>query len=167
MMKFLLSITFLLPFFSLAQEVAPLFFIERNKNKNQVHYQLLVDGHCHFSGKKPVDSYWKDLEIGPDAQSGMSAVDYLGYGINGQNIEGEWVHFTLQAVKDRVFRARALKKNKLCMGEAWTTINGQKAILKKVYIHATEGLLLPTVNSIRLEGQNDSGRPIQEEIIVK
>lgn len=163
-MKILTLTISLLSFSTLAAEPLKLFYIQRSKNKNEVHYELLVGDNCTAKEKNPVHGYWQDLEKGPDVRSEIGTFEYIAYGISDQKIENEWIHFKMKAIENKNFKAKLIKKDEKCTAQAWTTFKGQEGILNKVYIFAVEGMIKPTVKYIDLFGTLPDGKPIQERL---
>ena len=163
-MKNLALWTFVLSFTAVAADPLQLFYIQRSKNKNEVHYELLINDNCTAQAKNPVHGYWQDLEQGPNVRSEIGTFEYIAYGISDQKIEGEWVHFKMKAIEKKDFKAKLTNRDGKCSAEAWTTFKGQEGILKKVYIFAVEGMIKPTVKYIDLFGTLPNGQAVQERM---
>ena len=85
----------------------PLFFIQRNKNKNEVHYQLHVDDNCRIVSNKPVSAFWKLLQENPGKTKPLTGLAHLAYGVVHKQVDDNWVSFHLRPLKERIVKATA------------------------------------------------------------
>ena len=142
----------------------PLFFIERNKNKNYVQYDARLTENNDLHASNPVTAYWV-LENGGQEKLTLIQRKYA-YGIDSQE--------KLEQNKFRVFLV-VLKGREIIVEKmngsfgAVVSINGKQSILEKVYIESKERLMgLPKVLYIDLFGRTKgNGFPIRERIIPK
>lgn len=163
-MKKIALLALLTSFASQAADPLQLFYIQRSKNKNEVHYELLINEGCTPLAKNPVHGYWQDLEKGPNVRSEIGTFEYIAYGISDQKIEGDWIHFKMKAIENKNFKAKITNKEGKCTAQAWTIFKGQEGVLKKVYIFAVEGMIKPTVKYIDLFGVLPNGEATQERM---
>ena len=96
-----------------------LFHIERSKNKNQVHYNLLLNDKCEMKSEFPVVGFWQDLELGPDVRNNLTFFDKVAYGIEKQMVNKNEVLFKLRPLKDKEFKAVATIENGKCKVEGF------------------------------------------------
>lgn len=143
---------------------AKLFFIQRSKNSNEVHYELQHEPDCSVKKSEPVRGYWQELEKGPNIVSDITVFEQPAYGVSDQKVEGEWVYFKMKAIPERDFKAKVIKKDGTCLVEAFTTINKEPSVLKKIYIFAVEGFIRPKVKYIDLFGVSNDGKEVKERI---
>jgi len=143
-------------------KVSHLFFIERSKNKNLVHYDIRLGGNSHFADIKPVHVYWI-LENGRREELNPIERKYA-YGIVHQK--------RLDENKFKVILA-GLKRLEIVVErmndsfKAMVSINGTESILEKIYIKSEEKRTgLPKVLYIDLFGRTkETGLPIRERIV--
>jgi hypothetical protein len=140
-----------------------LFFIQRSKNKNEVHYRLNVDESCRIIADEPVTGIWRMLEEGPNKTEPLSTFDRMAYNAENQEVVGNWVHFNLKAIEERLIKATTIydwKTNK-CSPMVQVKINGKWAILDHIYVSSKEGFLMPRVMYIDIFGKSLDSPPQQ------
>lgn len=144
-----------------------LFHIERNKNKNQVHYNLKINKSCSIVSDRPIEGFWIRVENGSNDREEFNMLDKIAYGIAEQKHDGPWVYFTLKALENIKIKAKAQQIDKMCHAFAYTEISGNLSQLKKVYVFAKEGFILPTVKYVDMYGQLPNGKAVKERITIK
>ena len=142
---------------------ANLFHIKRNKNSNEVHYAVRYDEKTC----KPVDAeslfgYWLMLEKGPGVTEPIGRLERMAYGIQSQEIQGDYLVVQLKAFPDRPIRIKFLQKGG-CKIMPMMAINGIESALKVISVFAEEGLIKPTVKYIDISGFK-GGAPVTERI---
>jgi hypothetical protein len=143
------------------------FHIDRNKNRNQVHYGVHVDEHCQPVGDEPVYNYWLRREENPPVVQPLKYIQQAAYGFQKQNIESDGrIEVRLRALPDRQLVVRVASVGGGCKAETFMTIDGKQAYLDKVFVFAEEGILLPTVRYIELFGRSNDGLAVYEKITV-
>lgn len=139
------------------------FFIKRNKNSNEVHYDAVIDA-CRW-GDPAVDYYWRELEKGPRVivDIGFRELPACGFSVDRQS-DSE-IRMTLNALPDRPISARlAPDATGQCRLAVTTRIDGAPQRLAAVHVHAQENWIgLPTVHSIDILGRAD-GQPVFERV---
>jgi hypothetical protein len=143
-----------------------LFYLQRSKNTNTVMYEAKVDQTGQLVRDLPVNAYWLDYEVGENVKSDLSYFERTAvYGVEAEEAKdgnGSYI-MRLKAFKNR---AVTVARNKLGKYEGLMTINGRKAILKRIYIEAKEGLLSPTVVHVDLFGIDPkTGEKVFERIM--
>jgi hypothetical protein len=142
----------------------PLFFIERNKNKNYIQYDVRLTKNNDLHASNPVTAYWV-LENG--GQEELTLIERkFAYGIDSQEkLEQNKFKVLMVVFKDREIIVEKINGS----FRAVVFINGQQSILRKVYIEFKEGLMgLPKVLYIDLFGWTKGrGFPMRERIIHK
>ena len=150
-----------------AADPSSIFHIDRNKNRNQVHYGVRADAECRPVGAEPVYNYWLRLEEDPPVTQPVKFFQQAAYGFSRQNIEDDGrIEVRLRALPDRQFVIRLVKVGGECRAEAFLTIDGREAYIEKVFVFADEGLFLPTVRYIELFGRTNDGHSVYEKIAV-
>jgi len=142
-----------------------LFYLQRSKNTNTVMYEAKVDQTGHLVRDLPVNAYWLDYELGENVKTDLSYFERTAvYGVETEELKdgkGSYV-MRLKAFKDR---AVTVAKNKLGKYEGLMIINGKKAVLKRIFIEAKEGLLTPSVVHVDLFGTDPvTGESVFERI---
>jgi len=163
----LLVILSLLPQSILAvsgEEVSPLFFIERNKNRNLVQYDIRLTGNSNLADIKPVHVYWI-LENGRREELNRMERMYA-YGILHQKkLDQNKVKVILAGLQGLEIIVERMNDS----FKAMVSINGRESILEKIYIKSEEnGARLPRILYIDLFGwTKETGLPIRERIVPK
>ena len=141
------------------------FHIDRNKNRNQVHYGVHIDEHCRAVGPDPVYNYWVRREKEPTEVEPLRFFQQAAYGFQKQEIEQDGrVEVRLRALPDRQLVIRLAPVAGVCKAETFATIDGKQAYLDKVFVFADEGILVPTVRYIELYGRSNGGLAVYEKI---
>src|SRR4029078_2517058 len=65
---FAVVVAFVLAPSARAEDPHSVFFIQRNKNRNEVHYAISLDENCRPKGDEPMTNYWLRLEDGPNIE---------------------------------------------------------------------------------------------------
>jgi len=152
---------------ALAASPESLFHIDRNKNRNQVHYGVHLDESCRPVGDEPVYNYWLRREEDPPEIRELSYFQQAAYGFREQETKNDGrVETRLRALPDRQFVVRAAAVKGGCKAETFMKIDGKQAYLEKVFVFAQDGLLLPTVRYIELYGRSNDGLTVYEKITV-
>lgn len=141
----------------------PLFIIERNKNANVVHYDASFAADGSLNPVEPVISYWVML-AGDGSRKKLNWLKKKkAYGIRVKpgGLPGGYI-MTLAAAP---WMQLSVKKSGAA-ARAEVAINGQPAVLEKLFIQAREKLLGPKVEYIELYGKNlQTGAACREKIL--
>ena len=144
-----------------------LFVIQRNKNTNEVQYQLHVNDRCQIVSDQPVDAVWHLREVSPETTTPLTDLEQMVYGVTNQQVTEHGVSFDL-GVLDHF---RSLEQRRItatvhydpqtatCTPSVQTTINGQVAALERIYVQADERLVRPKVRYIDVVGTSVASRP--------
>ncbi len=129
-----------------------LFYLQRSKNTNTVIYEAKIDGSGRLSRERPVDAYWLHYELNNGVRAELSKFEEMAvYGVTFEDLnDGTGNHL----IRLKAFKARTmtLAKNKFGKYVGLMTINGKPAEIKRIYIEAKEGFLMPTVVHVDLFG---------------
>ena len=144
-----------------------LFVIQRNKNTNEVQYELRVNDRCQIGTAYPVAAVWRLREISPEQTEALSDLEQMIYGATNQQITAHGVSFDLGVLE--YYRPLDLRritatvhydaKTATCTPSVQTTINGQVAALERVYVQADERLVRPKVRYIDVIGKSLASNP--------
>jgi hypothetical protein len=143
----------------------PLFIIERSKNANVVHYdaQLIADG--NLDSNEPVIAYWILLAEDGRREELNWIEKKKAYGFHikpDPSVNG--YKMTMVAVPQGQI---TVKKDGDAI-RAELVIDGRPAVLEKIYINATDGLLWPKVHYIELYGKDiKTGEKRYQKIVNK
>jgi len=143
-----------------ADTTGHLFFIERNKNKNLVQYDVRLTENRELPDSRPVNAYWV-LENGRHEELNSIEKKYA-YGIVRQEkLAKDRFKIILAAFKGlEIFIERLSDSYK-----AVVSINGRESILQNIYITSDETRTPPRVLYVDLFGRSKAtGRPIKERI---
>ncbi len=142
----------------------PLFFIERNKNKNYVQYDVRLTKNNDLPASNPVIAYWV---LANGGQEELTLIERkYAYGIDLQEkLEQNKFRILMAVLKEREIIVEKINGS----FRAVVFIDGKQSILEKVYIESKGRLTgLPKVLYIDLFGRTKGkGFPIGERIIPK
>ncbi len=141
--------------------VSPLFFIERSKNKNLVHYDIRLTENSRPSDKKPIHAYWI-LENGRREELNPIEKEYA-YGIvHQEKLDESKFKVILAGFKGVEIIVQRMNGS----FKAMVSIKGRESILEKIYVKSEERRTgLPKVLYIDLFGRTkETGLPIRERI---
>lgn len=141
---------------------AELFRIARSKNANVVVYEAKAGPAAGVSPGDRVTATWL-LLAGDGRREGLSFFERaFAYGFDARAAaSGPGVWFTLHALKDRVIR---LADQGGCP-VAFSEVGGRDAQLKRIYVKASDGQLVPSVEYVELFGVDPaSGRELYEKV---
>ena len=140
-----------------------LFFIQRSKNKNEIHYDARLTAKNELDPNNPIDAYW--LRLGGDGSRGpITMLQKMAYG------------YDVDRGTDGTYRMQltALKKRPLMLvhvngrWRAQATIGGKQAYLHHLYVSTNESGLIPKVLYIDVFGEElGTGKAIQERLVDK
>lgn len=137
-----------------------LFYIERNKNANQVHYRVGVTGECSVDPTRPIVVYWRRLERGPHAFGPLKWVEAkFAFGVEVLAVAPQAVTFVVVADPNRRVEARLIRDDSgICRATAWTPIAGGPAAIERVYVMAKDRRMMwPKVMYVDLYGRAADG----------
>jgi hypothetical protein len=148
-----------------AQATKPLFIIERSKNANVVHYDAQLTEGRKLNPKKPVIAYW--IMLAEDGRrEPLSLIERqkaYGFRIKVEK-DGQAYRMRLMAYPGREIR---VYYNETRVA-AEMRIDGNPALLERIYIASTEGRSLPTVKYVELFGRDlNSNEERYEKIVPK
>ena len=123
---------------ALPGEGAPLFFISKSENRNQVAYAIHLDAACRPLGDAPVYAYWLMLERSPDAVEPLLPREKGAYGLGAQHVvpfgeSGGTVIASLRSLPDRKIVVHTRRQNGICLADATTRIADTPARLFNVH----------------------------------
>jgi hypothetical protein len=143
----------------------PLFIIERSKNANTVHYdaQLTADG--RLDPEEPMIAYY--IMLAEDGRrkelNWVEKKMAYGFDIEPAPSAGEYT-MTMVAARERLITVRRAGN----AVRAEMVIDGRRAVLDRMYINASDGLLWPKVHHVELYGRDEqTGEERFERIIPK
>jgi len=142
------------------------FHIERNKNRNEVHYGIRLDPACEPDGAEPVYNYWLRLEDGPGITKPVTLFQQVGYGISEQSVTAQGVRVVLRAMPQRPITIRTSREGEKCKADASIEIAGASARFDHAYVFAEAGLVKPTVKYVELFGVRADGTAAHEHVDV-
>ncbi|MCD8193699.1 MAG: DUF4833 domain-containing protein [Tannerellaceae bacterium] len=163
----LLLLAFFLSYPLFSQEKAEtspnrLFHIERSKNRNLVCYDINLGEDGLLNLKQPLEVYWVNREERPGEVKGLSGIERrFAYGYKVIRTGDQTCQVTLSAYPGRELTIYREGDNYLCTIQ----IDGQPAILQKLYVKAKESNSL-TVEYVELTGiSQTTGREVTERVV--
>jgi len=143
----------------------PLFIIERSKNANVVHYDARLTADGKLDPKEPVIAYWVKL-AGDGRREELSWIEKKkAYGFDlkpDPSVEG----YKMTLVADPQRQITVKKEGDAVRAEG--VIDGRPAVLEKMYIKASDGLMGPKVEYIELYGRDlETGGKRYQKIVPK
>jgi hypothetical protein len=146
-------------------KTSSLFIIERSKNANVVHYDARLTDDGKLDPKEPVIAYWVRLAENGRRQelSWIERKKAYGFTIKPEpSVDG--YRMTLVAVPWRLI---IVKQEKDAV-RAEAVIDGRRAVLEKMYINASDGLMGPKIRYIEVFGKDlQTGEQRREEMVPK
>ena len=145
----------------LADQLKPLFIIQRSKNANEVHYDAHVKPDGKIDQQKPVMAYWI-MSAKDGHRKELNAFDKKAYGFKSEFDKNKGVNrLIIKSFSRREIDVYQDKKGV----RAEIVINGEAAFLKKIFINETEAIPFPKVHSIELFGIDKiTGKKVYEKI---
>lgn len=140
-----------------------LFFIQRSKNANEVHYDARVTKSGVLDEKEPMVGYWiNKAEDG--SRSGISAIQKIAYGYDCEKTQdGQSWTLKLKAFKERPMWIMKAPNGKW---RVRTTIAGKDSFMTKLYVATDESGVMPKVLYVDVFGEEiNGGKPVQEHIV--
>src|SRR5499427_100363 len=144
-----------------------LFVIQRNKNTNEVQYELRVNDRCEIGTAYPVAAVWRLRELSPEQTEALSGLEEMIYGATNQQVTAHRISFDLEVIE--LYQPLDLRRitatvhydptTATCTPSVQTTINGQEATLERVYVQADERLGRPRVRYIDVIGKSLASHP--------
>lgn len=140
---------------------AKLFFIQRSKNANEVHYDARVGKGGQLDEDEPVVGYWINKAEG----GGRSSLTFLQKAAYGYDVtpSGDGTYaLNLEAFDDRPMTIRRDAKG------AWRVamkVSGKDAYLQRLYVATDESGLVPSVLYVDVFAEAVAdGKPLQERL---
>jgi hypothetical protein len=140
-----------------------LFFIQRSKNANEVHYDARVQKDGTLDPKEPMVGYWiNKAEDG--SRSPISTMQKIAYGYDvEQTKDGASWSLRLKAFKERPMWIVKAPNGKW---RVQTTIGGKQAYMTRLYVASDESGVLPKVLYVDVFGEETgNGKPVQEHLV--
>jgi hypothetical protein len=146
-----------------ADESQKLFFIQRSKNADEVHYDARVGTDGNLNAKDPIDCYWLNKGTDGGKRADITFFQKQAYGYDVESTGNGTYALKLKAFKDRPMWI-------VKVGGRWrvqTTISGKQAYMTKLYVATKEGGVMPTVLYVDVFGEDASSGAALNEHIVK
>jgi hypothetical protein len=136
-----------------------LFRIGRSKNENVVIYEARR-GPAGLHVPSPVSAYWLMLAEDGRREQLTWAERKLAYGYDVADVRPDGCLLTLSACSTRSLRIERANAG----FRAICSIAGQRAVLERIFVQASEGALLPSVQHVDLFGKSLGGSPLSERL---
>jgi hypothetical protein len=141
----------------------PLFLIERSKNANVVHYDAQFNADGKLDSKAPVVAYWIMLAEDGRREDLNWVERKKAYGFDIKpDASGAGYQMTVVSAPKRPITVK--KEGGVFRAEL--VIDGHLALLEKMYINSTDGMIGPKVHYIELRGKDvKTGEKRVEKIV--
>ena len=141
-----------------------LFFIQRSKNANEVHYDARVTKNGTLDRKDPMVGYWiNKAEDG--SRSSITLMQKIAYGYDiEQTKDGQNWQLKLKAFKERQMWVMKAPNGKW---RVRTMIGGKDSFMTKLYVKTDESGVMPKVLYVDVFGEEINGGKAVKEHIVK
>ncbi len=138
-----------------------LFFIQRSKNANEVHYDARVTKEGTLDPKDPVEGYWLNKTEG-GTRSSITLLQKIAYGYDvDPAANGTW-RMKLKAFPDRPLTLLRVNNR----WRAQVAISGKQSYMTKLYVATDESGIMPKVLYVDIFGEEvGSGAAVQEHIV--
>jgi Domain of unknown function (DUF4833) len=146
-----------------ADQVKPLFIIQRTKNANEVHYDVNIGADGKLNPKQPVIAYWiMAAKDGHREKLGFFEKKAYGFKCRYDKTKG-MCRLVIKSFKKREIEVFGSKEG----ATAEMVIDGKPSYLDKMFITESEGKPFPKVRFIELFGiDKKSGEKVYEKISV-
>jgi hypothetical protein len=138
-----------------------LFFIQRSKNANEVHYDAKVTKDGSLDPKDPVVGYWLNKATDNSRES-IGLLQKIAYGWDTEpGPNGTW------SLKLKAFKERPMSIVKTSgKWRVQTSIAGKQAFLSRLYVATDESGAMPKVLYVDVFGEEcDGGKSVQEHLV--
>lgn len=140
---------------------AKLFFIQRSKNANEVHYDARVAKGGQLDEDEPVVGYWINKAEG-GGRSSLTFLEKAAYGYDVAPANRGTYALTLEAFDDRPM---IIRKDARGAWRVAMTVSGKEAYLQKLYVATDESGLVPSVLYVDVFAEAAAdGKPLQERL---
>jgi hypothetical protein len=127
-----------------------LFNIERNRNSDQVIYNVQIRNDGTIDSKKPLHVFWQLNTQNSKTKSLSFIQKKYGYGTNiTKELAGE-IHFTIAALPSQNFIIKSTHSNSY---KAFTCIDGCDVVVNSIYISFVENTVwVPEISYVQING---------------
>lgn len=139
-----------------------LFFIQRSKNANEVHYDARVTASGALDAKDPMIGYWINKAEG-GTRSGLTFAERVAYGYDCVEVKDRsgW-RLVLKAFPERTMW---LVKTDSGRWRARTVVSGRHAYVSKLFVATDESGAFPKVLFVDIYGEDvRSGAVVREHL---
>ncbi len=155
------SVALFTAFSALGQTADKLFFIQRSKNANEIHYDARVLKDGTLDPKNPVDGYWLN-KAEDGSRSSISLLQKIAYGYDVEPAAGGTYTMKLKAFGDRPLTLTRVNER----WRAQVAIAGKQGYMTRLYVATDESGVMPKVLYVDVFGEEvGSGKPLQEHIV--
>jgi hypothetical protein len=140
-----------------------LFFIQRSKNADEVHYDARVNADGTLDARDPIDGYWLN-KAEDGSRKPISFIQRVAYGYDVEPTGNGTYALKLKAFKERsMWIVKSGGRFRV-----QTTIDGKKAFMNRLYVATDESGMVPSVLYVDVFGEDmATGAALHEHIIKK
>lgn len=148
-------------------QAIPLFYIGKNTNRNQVHYEAILTKDCRFAETEPIHAYWQRLEKESDAVRELKwAEEKFAYGVKVIRKSDHHLIFIIAADDSRPVIVETRIGASGCEVAARTQILNAWVKPGHAFVELKERrALYPKVFHVDLIGESDDGNAVCERVI--
>ena len=166
---FIIAIFVLISFSSFTNKPAinnneiSLFKIERNRDGNEVIYNVKITESGIRQCKHPLHVFWQINSKNNKTKSLTLLQNKFGYGVVVTKELKNEIHFTIAALPSQGFMVKKTESGRI---KAFTNINGKEIIVNSIYISFVEGTnWTAEISYVQLNGTSaDTNKKIKEFI---
>ena len=128
-----------------------LFVIERNRDTNQIYYDVHTTSANELDVNNPINIYWIKHTDNSNVEPLTWVQNKYAYGIDYESISVDEVRFSFVSYKERIM---TLKKGRDGIFHVYTTVNDTEVILNKIFVQIDGGSFwFPKIPKIELHVQ--------------
>jgi Domain of unknown function (DUF4833) len=139
-----------------------LFFIQRSKNGDEIHYDARVEPDGSLDAKGPVDGYWINKTPDGGKRAEITFFQKVVYGWDTEPTGNGTYALKLRAFKERAMWVVKVNGHY----RVQTTIAGKQAYLSRLYVATDESGMMPKVLYVDVFGEDSaSGAAVTEHLV--
>ena len=126
-----------------------LFYITKSTNKNSVIYVYQCHADKTLDVLNPIKAYWAMREVEGNPTEDLTFIEAkMAYGYSVNSIDDETVEFNITPLKEHTLTIK--KRKDKSVYSAFIELEGKEYILKKVFVQLEEGVMMDSVQYLKL-----------------
>lgn len=140
-----------------------LFKINRNRDANEIFYEVKTEPDGSLDLVEPVKIYWIKYTKKGKTEPLTKIQQHFAYGLNFLEIASDSAAFQFVSFSEKTLK---LRKNELGNFAVFTKMEGIEVELERVFIHIDGGtFLLPKITRVEIHAKNPQANQLVVEII--